>query len=836
MSRFNPHHDAEPVYAAAEHWRNNCLLDEGSLLFPDNRLWTAPTIAQVRSAYVDAPDEGSDTFLVKLGRQLADLSDDAKALAAELLWILLLFPSNISAATKRNTVDEILSWRADQTRPDPQWLSDDVLGGLGSGGVGFNTYRHREFTCLLDLVTRLKDLAPAERQDVLSEPWAFSSFLTTVPADGGRQFPHIVEHLLFPDTFERISSGEDKRKAIVGLGGDRPAVAKQMDRAARDRRLLAIRKEIAATRGGDDFDFYQDEFTERWKPSDAGGEKAVPGEAEAGSALPRNGSTISFSDRQKQFRSAIEATAGDGARLAENFGFSNSARVIEGGLFACTNNLQTYSKKIAVDPDSGAASFVFLCVLTFPPHDEVYFAITVRAEASAVNAGLISLHDQVVEKNAALKAAGKTEGSINNNVKFFLTESGQLWFDNEFLDSLAGVELDSVRLARVDRIEFAIWPPTVSARRSLLAREFVGYLGRLVGRDRVHELKIWTAEDGVGPLMQRMPATLDPSEIQAGIARLGGVFPPALVDRFHAGLNHLAHKHFVILSGLSGTGKTLLAIQYALTVHGFTTMDASDPLLFVCPVRPEWTDPSGLTGYEDRLSDRYVVPPFLEALLVATANPASPVFVILDEMNLARVEYYFSDILSAVESRHDLQLHSSGVPMEGSTGGEVPAHLRVPPNLFLIGTINVDETTSTLSDKVLDRAVVIDMSEVDFSSFFEALHKRQPDLAASITACQPALTAMNDLLVPHALGFGYRLAEEFVRYHAFATETLKRPSEEIIDDQLVQKALVRLRGSEAQRQLLDDLSKGLQAYPRARARVERLGRELEEFGAFQNSR
>lgn len=545
---------------------------------------------------------------------------------------------------------------------------------------------------------------------------------------------------------------------------------------------------------------------------------------------------MSFSDRQKQFRAAIEGTAGSDARLAENFGFSNSARVIEGGLFACTNNLEGPSIKLAAGSGAAHGAYVFLCVLTFPPHDEVYFAITVRNEASRVDAGLVALHDEVVLRNEALVAAEKKPGRINNNVKFFLTESGELYFDNEFMDCLAGADLDPARLAKVDAIEFAIWPPAVSARRSLLAREFVGYLGRLVGRDRVHERKIWTAETGVGLLMQRMPAALDPVDIRKGIAALGGIYPPTLVDRFHAGLNHLAHKHFVILSGLSGTGKTLLALQYALTVHGFTSMDATDPLLFVCPVRPEWTDPSGLTGYEDRLSDRYVVPPFLEALLVATANPASPVFVILDEMNLARVEYYFSDVLSAVESRHDLQLHSSGVPMEGSTGGEVPANLKVPQNLFLIGTINVDETTSTLSDKVLDRAVVIDMSEVDFEAFFKGLGERTPDLADSISACQPVLSAINALLIPHGLGFGYRLAEEFVRYHAFAVGPLKRSPAEVIDDQLMQKALIRLRGSEAQRELLATLAKTLGGYPRAAARVQRLSQELEEFGAFQTSR
>ncbi len=801
-------------------------------------MWTGSTIAHLRAAFVGAADEGNDSFLVKLRRQLEGQPDDSKALAAELLWILLLFPSNIGPEKKRETINEILSWRVDQTPPDQQWLTDSVLGGLGSAGTAFNTLRHLEFGYLLDLVTRLKELETSDRQTVLREPWEFSKLLTQVSADGRRQFAHIVEHLLFPDTFERISSGEDKRKVIVGLGGDPAPVAKQMDRAARDRRLFEIRQTILNSRGDADFDFYEDEFTSKWKPGDTtGGDQAAASAGVGVSPQVRSDRPMTcFSDRQKQFRAAIESTAGSDARLAENFGFSNSARVIEGGLFACTNNLQNYSKKIAVDPGSGAAAFVFLCVLTFPPHDEVYFAVTVRSESAAVNGGLVALHNDVVERNAALKSAGKTEGSINNNVKFFLTEKGELYFDNEFMDCLAGAELDPARLAKVDAIEFAIWPPAVSARRSLLAREFVGYLGRLVGRDRVHERKIWTAENGVGPLMQRMPATLDPAQLREGIAALGGIYPPTLVDRFHAGLNHLAHKHFVILSGLSGTGKTLLALQYALTVHGFTAMDANDPLLFVCPVRPEWTDPSGLTGYEDRLSDRYVVPPFLEALLVATANPTSPVFVILDEMNLARVEYYFSDVLSAVESRHDLQLHSSGVPMEGSTGGEVPAHLKVPQNLFLIGTINVDETTSTLSDKVLDRAVVIDMSEVDFDAFFTGLGDRTSDLADSITACQPVLSTINTLLIPHGLGFGYRLAEEFVRYHAFAVGPLKRPSTEVIDDQLMQKALVRLRGSEAQRELLAALAKTLAGYPRALGRVERLSRELEEFGAFQTSR
>lgn len=544
---------------------------------------------------------------------------------------------------------------------------------------------------------------------------------------------------------------------------------------------------------------------------------------------------MSFSERQKQFKRAIEEALEPGARLSENFGFSNSARVIEGGLFGGVNNMETLSKKLADDPDDGPAAYVFLCVLTFPPEDEVYFAITVRSDVVAANMALLKLFSDLTEQKAQMPA-GEKAGKINNNVRFSVTSDGHLYMANDFPETLRAEALADDQMARIDAIDFAIWPPSVSARRSLLAREFVGYLGRLVGREKVHERAVWTAETAVGPLMRRMPASLVPSDIRTAVADLGGVYPDSLVDRFHAGLNHLAHKHFVILSGLSGTGKTQLALQYARAVHGIGSMELADPLIFICPVRPEWTDPTGLTGYEDRLTDRYVTPPFLEALLVATAHPASPVFVVLDELNLARVEYYLSDVLSAIESRHALQLHSSGVPMEGSTGGEVPAELRVPSNLFLIGTINVDETTSGLSDKVMDRAVIIDMSDVDLSAFLTALKNREPTLATAIGDCGPRLIALNAVLIPNGLGFGYRLAEEFVRYHAFAVGALQRPSAEIIDDLLMQKALVRLRGSDAQRDMLKALATEVAPYPRATDLIQRLQRDLDELGAFQTAR
>ena len=551
---------------------------------------------------------------------------------------------------------------------------------------------------------------------------------------------------------------------------------------------------------------------------------------------------MSSSERQQQFEQAIRELPDirSDARIASNFGFSNSARVLEGGLFACTNNLQTYSENLAAGTTPPLQQMVLLCVLTFPPQDEVYFAISVASDSTKLNAGLLKLFKEGEARNKKLVTASKKPGSISNNVKFYITEDGNLFFHNyDFKESLAEAkykgELDPDCQAKIDAIHFAIWPPAASARRSLLARQFVGYLGSLVGREKVHEVRVWDEAGAVSAGMRRMPPSIPIEEIEAAVQALGGYYPAGEVRRVHAALNFLQHKHFIILSGLSGTGKTQLALKYARAVHQLGLKEP-DPFLFVCAVRPEWTDPTGLTGYYDVLSSRYVVPTFLEAILLATAHRDSPVFVVLDEMNLARVEYYFSDILSAIETGEALQLHSSGVPLEGSTGTSVPAELPVPQNLYLIGTINIDETTNPVSAKVLDRAIVIDMSAVDLPGFIANLGTREPSLSDACAACESLLKSAYDVMSSHDLAFGYRVIEEVIRYQAFATSYLKQDATAAIDDLMVQKVLVKLRGADRQRPLLTGLAKALAPLPRSQTFLNKLLADLDEFGSFQASR
>src|SRR5690606_16709188 len=144
-----------------------------------------------------------------------------------------------------------------------------------------------------------------------------------------------------------------------------------------------------------------------------------------------------------------------------------------------------------------------------------------------------------------------------------------------------------------------------------------------------------------------------------------------------------------------------------------------------------WTDSTELFGYYSVLEEKYVLTPLLKFLLTARDYPEKPFFLILDEMNLSKVEHYFSDFLSCLESRimkengrieqEALKLHNYSGYIETSDiyYDLVPEKLDLPLNLYVTGTVNIDETTYAFSPKVLDRANVIEFNEVSVSRYTE---------------------------------------------------------------------------------------------------------------------
>lgn len=206
------------------------------------------------------------------------------------------------------------------------------------------------------------------------------------------------------------------------------------------------------------------------------------------------------------------------------------------------------------------------------------------------------------------------------------------------------------------------------------------------------------------------------------------------VATFYASLKT---KGFVILSGLSGAGKTKLAQLFAELVcpcekrHGENGQNVRECTHLFLSVRPDWRDSKALLGYYNPLTGRYESTALLKFVLRAYQDyeqdqkKAFPYFLILDEMNLSHVEYYFADFLSVLESGRDgqgfskepLRLHSFKEPVDDQDGQKIPAELKLPPNLYIIGTVNIDETTYMFSPKVLDRAFTIEFMEVDLERY-----------------------------------------------------------------------------------------------------------------------
>ena len=277
------------------------------------------------------------------------------------------------------------------------------------------------------------------------------------------------------------------------------------------------------------------------------------------------------------------------------------------------------------------------------------------------------------------------------------------------------------------------------------------------------------------------------SAIHEVIAYIGGqgfVYEPWQIAEY---ITAVRTKPFVILAGITGTGKSKLPALVAEATGGASK---------VIPVRPDWNDSTEVLGYTD-LNGNFRPGPVLELAHDAGANTDQFWTCIMDEMNLARVEEYFAEFLSQIENR---RRHKSGGyrtgPLIGQALNEADAEwseVGIPENLAMVGTVNMDESTLPFSRKVLDRAFTIELSEVDLARWrrngqstssavstwpvtswhpinIRLIQLTNPteEQVADINRAIGALEAVNDLLAPAQLKFAYRTRDEiaFFLLHA----------------------------------------------------------------------
>ncbi|MGE6720822.1 MrcB family domain-containing protein [Peribacillus frigoritolerans] len=326
----------------------------------------------------------------------------------------------------------------------------------------------------------------------------------------------------------------------------------------------------------------------------------------------------------------------------------------------------------------------------------------------------------------------------------------------------------------------------------------------------------------------------------------------------------LKTKPFVILSGISGTGKTKIVQWFAESV-GATEDNGQFTLI---PIRPDWNDGSDLLGYVDIKGD-FKPGPFTTVIEKAEQNPDEPYFVLLDEMNLARVEHYFSDVLSVMESRkwEDGKMVTSAL----LSAEMAKRDIKLPVNLYVIGTVNMDETTHPFSKKVLDRANTIEFNRVELSNlaFLEEQVEVEPklvqdhmfrskylhlkdlylgnqELVKKVTA---ELEDINKSLQLTNAHIGYRVRDEICFYLAYNEDSELMSFENAFDHCILQKILPRISGSDTRverlleglyrlfttKEYIDDeeineISIRTARYPKSAGKVVEMLRRLQDDG------
>lgn len=280
----------------------------------------------------------------------------------------------------------------------------------------------------------------------------------------------------------------------------------------------------------------------------------------------------------------------------------------------------------------------------------------------------------------------------------------------------------------------------------------------------------------------------------------------------------LRTKPFVILAGISGTGKTRLPRLFAEAIGAKLRLEA---------VRPDWADSADLIGYRD-LKESFRPGRLLVFAGQATKSPDRPHVFVLDEMNLARVEHYLADVLSKIESRRreDGTVITDQLVAPEELNDDPFAvkwhEIGLPENLFIVGTVNMDETTHGFSRKVLDRAFTLEFSEVDLRQLgsnlapdalptgtIDGLELLKP-LALTISelsdeqhreTCRRVidlLSRVNQSLQKAQLQVGYRVRDEACLFvcHASTISDIF-PENTAVDYVLCAKVLPRIHGGAA---------------------------------------
>lgn len=659
------------LYAAAQGFVDRALLTDDSIFTPGASVWTAEQLDDLHDRYVGQVDEGDRSFEDKLQDQLDGADDRTIQLAAELLFVHLLAPSDIGSDRKVEKVVGTLSWMADPVEI-PEGLSPGLDGGISNFGVA-HTNRYYLVRVVLDVARAFKDRGAEERREIVADPWRFKLFVLDLDLTSARAQAEALLHLVHPDVFEPIIS-KDAKENIVDAWED--LVDDPIDDV--DRRILQIRSALER-RYGEGFDFYEPRIRGIWDGDDEPWDKFV-------SWARKFFEDDRFDELEREVKLHI---AEDVRAIQDQIRDGDGEDWVANLRRALDNNLVTWR----------------------PQQRFTKWCQTNRDRAAQ------ALHD-----------LWEGDGPLEERVDRFIEGAEEPLYG-------AKVRLTSVLLMALDPTEFAPYAkrayekafdlcghphPRDAASDGERYRHALAFLDRIMEesakrglqlRDRLDAQSVlyWTMKAGRdAPIIEdwdeeawrRLQAYRgDEVDLENGHGTENGRRDPLtiLADELMLARGFLARirrlleqKGQVIFYGPPGTGKTYVAQKLAETL-------APDGAGHLVQFHPSYAYEDFVEGY--RPSDdggpsgfQLVEGPLKRIAARAAERPTDPHVLVIDEINRGNVAKVFGELYFLLEYR------DQEIALQYSDDG-----FRLPDNLWIIGTMNTADRSIALMDAALRR-------------------------------------------------------------------------------------------------------------------------------------
>ena len=621
------------VYAAARRIIEAGFAADDSAFTPGRPVWTAESADLLYKNFVQRPDAGTGSFTRKLHGQLDGVPASAIQLMAELIYLHLLLPRDLTGTTKRKVIGAALT-----LLPEPVQIPADLDVVLDHGrvkaGVAYLTQRDRQIAWLVRVLQVWKALPRDEQRGALDDPWKFHEILYRVPINAAYSQRNLLLNLVFPDVFLDIASNKHKR-LIVAAFTDR--LTTPTGDVERD--LVAIRDPLDAESPDQPVHFYHPPWADRWLPS------AVA----AATTGPRGWLVRSA---RVHGRSLLDDW------LADGFCSISFTERLDGEIGGSKAQIVEQLRHAA--PDLTPAQ---------------------RTKTAGV---LDRFHNRMSEGDIVV--AGDRRGLYIGQVTGPVTQVAS----TDDLSNLRRAVRWANATAPADRDDLSD-----AARSKLAGHLSVAGLG-------VHTAEFATlAGIGEGDDADGESAELDSADVTDLAAELPepttDLAERLFIDRewLAETVDLLREKKQIVLYGPPGTGKTYLAQKLAR----FLTGEADNAYRLV-QFHPSYAYEDFFEGYRPRPADdgngvgfSLEPGPFKQLVEDARADPAQPYILIIDEINRANLAKVFGELYFLLEYRE------SNIALQYSPGDDFD----LPPNVYLIGTMNTADRSIALVDAAMRR-------------------------------------------------------------------------------------------------------------------------------------